>query len=112
MTVYAVQLQMKFDFETKSLVPRFPSVAKASSWGEVVHILPPDSHPFDTELTLGHIHSKLKDFSDDDYLLLIGNPTLIGMASAVAAHYNNGNVRFLQWNSHHSEYYAISAKIY
>lgn len=112
MTVYAVQQQMRFDQTRKELVPRFTSINKAERWGEIVYVLSPSAHPFNPELVLGDMHELLSGFSDDDHLLLIGNPGLIGMATTIAAHYNEGRVKLLQWSGRHNEYTEIVAKIY
>lgn len=112
MTVYAVQMQMKFDQEKGELVPRFESIEKAERWGNLVYLLSPGQHPFKADLALGDLHEKLLHFDDSDYLLLIGNPVLIGMATAIAANYNEGRVKFLQWSGKFREYSEVSAKIY
>jgi len=112
MTVYVVQQQMRFDQLKKELIPRFTSISKAERWGAIVYLLSPSAHPFNPELVLGDLHEKLSDFSDNDHLLLIGNPGLIGMATALASHYNEGKVKFLQWSGRHNEYTEIVAKIY
>ncbi len=112
MTVYVVQQQMKFDQTKGQLVPRFTSINKAEKWGEIVYLLSPSAHPFNPDLVLGDLHEKLSGFNDDDYLLLIGNPGLIGMSTALAAYYNEGRVKFLQWSGRHGEYTEIKAKIY
>jgi len=112
MTVFAIQQQMKFDAGKRELVPRFPSIHKAEKWGPIVYVLSPSAHPFNPELILGDIHEKLSGFNDDDFLLLIGNPGLIGMSTAVAAHYNSGKVKFLQWSGRHGEYTEIVAEIF
>ena len=112
MTVFAVQQQMRFDQVRKELVPRFTSINKAERWGQIVYLLSPSAHPFNPDLVLGDMHEKLSDFSDDDHLLLIGNPGLIGMTTTIAAWYNNGSVKLLQWSGRHNEYTEIVAKIY
>lgn len=112
MSVFVIQQQMKYDKEAGGLVPRFSSIEKAERWGEIHYVLSPSAHPFKPELVLGDLHEKLKTFNDDDSLLLIGNPGLIGMATAVAAYYNNGFVRMLQWSGKHGEYTEVVAKIY
>lgn len=112
MTVFAVQQQMRFDQVTKELVPRFTSIHKAERWGKIVYLLSPSAHPFNPELVLGDMHEKLSEFCDDDHLLLIGNPALIGMATTIAAHYNDGSVKLLQWSGRHNEYTEVAAKIY
>ena len=112
MTVFVVQQQMKYDRDKGELVPRFPSINKAEVFGELRHILSPSAHPFNSESVLGDIHETLSGFGDQDLLLLIGNPVLIGMCVAVAAYYNAGRVRMLQWSGRHNRYTEISAKIF
>lgn len=112
MTVFVVQQQMKFDQAKGELVPRFTSISKAEKWGKIVYLLSPSAHPFNPELVLGDLHEKLSEFSDDDHLLLIGNPGLIGMATVIAAFYNKGRVKFLQWSGRHNEYTEIKAVMY
>lgn len=112
MTVYVIQQQMRFDQTLKELVPRFTSINKAERWGEIKYLLSPSAHPFNPDLVLGDMHEKLQSFSDNDHLLLIGNPGLIGMATALAAHYNEGRVKLLQWSGRHNEYTEIAAQIY
>lgn len=112
MTVYVIQQQMKRDINGKGLVPKFTSLHKAEKWGKLEYLLSPSASPFNPQNVLGDMHFKLVDFKDEDHLLLIGNPTLIGMATAVAAHYNQGRVKFLQWSGRHGEYTEISAEIF
>lgn len=112
MTVFAVQNQMRFDQVRKELVPRFTSLDKALRWGKIEYLLSPSAHPFSPDLVLGDMHEKLSGYNDQDHLLLIGNPGLIGMATAIAAYYNNGEVKLLQWSGRHGEYTEIVAKIY
>lgn len=112
MTVFVVQQQMRFDQALGELVPRFPLIDKAQKFGKMEFLLSPSAHPFNPETVLGDLHSKLRNFTDADLLLLIGNPALIGMATTIAAHYNSGRVRMLQWSGRHSEYTEISMKIY
>lgn len=112
MTVFVIQQQMRFDQTRKELVPRFPSISKAERWGPLSYLLSPSAHPFNPELVLGDLHEKLSGFTDDDHLLLIGNPGLIGMATAIASNYNEGRVKFLQWSGRHGDYTEIVTKIF
>lgn len=112
MTVFVIQQQMRFDQNRKELVPRFPSINKAERWGSLSYLLSPSAHPFNPELVLGDLHEKLSKFTDEDHLLLIGNPGLIGMATAIAANYNSGRVKFLQWSGRHGDYTEIITKIF
>lgn len=112
MTVFVVQKQMRFDEGTGELVPRFRTLEKAERFGTLEYLLSPSAHPFNPEHIIGDLHDKLKSFSDSDYLLLIGNPALIGMATAVAGHYNEGRLRLLQWSGRQGDYAEISVRMF
>lgn len=43
------------------------------------------------------IRTKLADYSNDDFLVLLGNPALGAMATLIAAECNNGRVSILDW---------------
>lgn len=51
----------------------------------------------DTDALLWHAREVLKDFDDEDYLIPIGNPALIAIASIVASECNSGFVSLLDW---------------
>jgi len=54
---------------------------------------------------------KLRGFSDRDYILPIGDPSLIGLACAIAAGLNGGRFKCLKWDRREKEYYAVSFKV-
>lgn len=112
MTVFVVQKQMRFDKDLGRVVPRFPAIVKAARWGELKFMLDPNAHPFDPDIAVGAMHKSMPKFTDQDYLVLIGSPTLLGIATALAAHRNNGQVNFLQWLSRECEYAEIRARIF
>lgn len=112
MTVYVVQKQMKYNSETGKPEPRFPTITQAEKYGDIRYCLSSNHHPFDLEPVLGGLHENLSGFSDDDFLILVGNPILLGHATAIAAHYNEGRVKFLQWSARNSDYVLISSEIY
>ena len=68
----------------------------AEQYGELVFLLEPDANPFNAAQVTAELMARLGDYGDDDHLLLIGNPALIGLAVATAAAYNDGKVRLLQ----------------
>ena len=53
----------------------------------------------------------LRDFNDDDFLLLIGDPSMIGLACAIAADKNRGKFKVLKYDRRTYEYYPIDIDI-
>lgn len=108
--VYVVQNQHRMNAKTGTLEPKF-NFSSAEKYGEISYLLSPSARPFSPEHVISELHDKLRDFRDDDYLLLIGNPCLIGFAVAVASDINSGHVKVLQWNGSKGEYIAIEANL-
>ena len=52
----------------------------------------------------------MRNFSDDDFLLPVGSPVLIGLASIIAAKANRGQVTFLSWDRRTRAYIKIKVK--
>jgi folate-dependent tRNA-U54 methylase TrmFO/GidA len=53
------------------------------------------------------LRQELKDFNDNDYLLLIGDPAIIAIAGAVVSDVNGGRFKILKWDRDEKRYYDI-----
>lgn len=107
--VFVVQDQMVYNKQLKKSVPRF-DLSPAEPFGEIIPILTYNANPFNPEVIIKEIKRKLSDFGPDDYLLLTGNPALIGFSVSIAAQANEGKVRLLQWSGDERRYITISAE--
>lgn len=108
--VFVVQKQLRQDHNTGDLVPKF-DLSSAEKYGELVYVLSPTAAPWAADSIMSDIREKLKDFQTTDYLLLIGNPVLIGLVSAVAADMA-GSVQFLQWSGRQQSYIPVNATVF
>ena len=54
----------------------------------------------------------LKDFTDKDYLLLSGDPKVIGLSCSIACDINNGKYKTLTWDKQEKMYYSTEFNIY
>ena len=54
----------------------------------------------------------LKDFTTDDYLLLTGDPAIIGVACSIVSDMTNGKYNLLKWDKQERKYYPISINLY
>ena len=79
----------------------------AAEWGQPIILLQTKQTLLDPEPTIDVLHEKLKDFSDDDYLVPIGDPVLMCAAAMVAALYNEGRVKMLKWDRLCKKYIPI-----
>lgn len=104
--VFVVQNQHKWD--GNSFVPKF-DLTSAAEYGELIYLLTPTAAPFNSKPIIEELREKLIDFSNDDHLLLIGNPALIGFSVAIAAESNGGAISLLQWSGKERRYVRIQA---
>ena len=54
----------------------------------------------------------LKDFTSDDYLLLTGDPAIIGVACSIVSDITNGKYNLLKWDKQERKYYPIEINLY
>ncbi len=106
MTVYVLQDQLHYDEISREMKPKF-NLRPAEDYGQIKFLLSPSASPFRCEGIVEELHVKLKDFTEDDYLLLIGNPILIGVVTAIAAKYCEV-ITFLQWSGKDNRYLPVT----
>ena len=54
----------------------------------------------------------LKDYTSNDYLLLSGDPSVIGLACAIVSDINNGRFNLLKWDRQEQMYYPLEINLY
>ena len=88
------------------------NIVSASKYGDFKFILPEKTNlMWDTETAVSTIKKELRYFNDRDHLLLIGDPAVIGICTAVAADYNQGRVKYLKWDNREYTYYPVEVEI-
>ena len=54
----------------------------------------------------------LKNFTKKDYLLLTGDPAIIGVACSIVSDITNGKYNLLKWDKQERKYYPIEINLY
>jgi len=54
----------------------------------------------------------LKNFTTKDYLLLTGDPAIIGVACSIVSDITNGKYNLLKWDKQERKYYPIEINLY
>ena len=100
MTVYVIQ-EMPYK-----------DILSAEAYGELVSIIEPGYQLYiSPEPIVEKVRVALKNFNDEDYLLLIGDPSIIGIACAIACDINMGKLKVLKWDRRRERYYPIEFNI-
>ena len=58
------------------------------------------------------LRQALKNFSSRDYLLLTGDPAIIGVACSIVSDLTSGKYKLLKWDRQERRYYPIEINLY
>ena len=58
------------------------------------------------------LRKELKNYKPTDYLLLTGDPAIIGVACSIVSDMTNGRYNLLKWDKQERKYYSIEINLY
>ncbi len=88
------------------------NILSASDFGVLEFILPArENMMFSPIPTITRIKKALKEFNDEDFLLLIGDPAAIGVAVHIALQNNRQKAKLLKWDRREYRYYPVEVTI-
>jgi hypothetical protein len=89
------------------------NILGASNYGQFKFLLPEFSQMiFSPGPLIFKLRKGLKDFKIGDYLLLTGDPAIIGVACSIASDNTNGKYNVLKWDKQERQYYPIEINLY
>ena len=89
------------------------NIIGASKYGEFKFLLPEFSQIiFSPGPLIFKLRKSLKDFTREDYLLLTGDPAIIGVACSIVSDMTNGRYNLLKWDKQERKYYPIEINLY
>ena len=85
----------------------------ARHFGQLVAVLPDNAQVvISATPILRKIQRTLSDYSNEDYLLLSGDPIIMGLCMMVASEKTNGILKMLKWEKREKDYYAVTVDYY
>ena len=89
------------------------NIIGAQKYGEFKFLLPEFSQMiFSPGPLVYKLKQGLKNFNENDHLLLTGDPALIGVACSIVSDITNGKYNLLKWDKQEKKYYPISINLY
>ena len=89
------------------------NIMGASQYGSFKFLLPELSQIiFSPGPLIMKLRHGLKDYRSNDYLLLTGDPAIIGVACSIASDITNGKYNVLKWDKQERRYYPITINLY
>ena len=97
---------------TQSGKPKI-NIMGASKYGEFKFLLPEFSQIiFSPGPLIFKLRQALKEYRTEDYLLLTGDPAIIGVACSIVSDITNGKYNLLKWDKQERQYYPIEINLY
>ena len=89
------------------------NIMGASKYGKFKFLLPELSQIiFSPGPLIFKLRKSLKDFTREDYLLLTGDPAIIGVACSIVSDMTNGKYNLLKWDKQEKKYYPIEINLH
>ena len=89
------------------------NIIGASNYGKFKFLLPEFSQIiFSPGPLIYKLRQGLKEFREKDFLLLTGDPAIIGVACSIASDITNGKYNLLKWDKQERKYYPIEINLY
>ena len=89
------------------------NIMGASKYGKFKFLLPEFSQIiFSPGPLIYKLRQGLKDYTSSDYLLLTGDPAIIGVACSIVSDMTNGKYNLLKWDKQERKYYPIEINLY
>ena len=97
---------------TAAGIPKI-NIMGASKYGELKTLLPELSQIiFSPGPLIFKLRKELQNYKKQDYLLLTGDPAIIGVACSIVSDITNGKYNLLKWDKQERKYYSIEIDLY
>ena len=89
------------------------NIIGATQFGQLKVLLPENSQIIlSPNYVITTLRNKLKDYTSKDYLLLTGDPAIIGVACSIVSDTTNGKYNLLKWDKQERRYYPVEIDLY
>ena len=89
------------------------NIVGATQFGKLKVLLPENSQIIlSPTYVITTLRQKLKDYNPKDYLLLTGDPAIIGVACSIVSDITNGKYNLLKWDKQERKYYPVEIDLY
>ena len=97
---------------TKMGAPKI-NIIGAREFGNLKVLLPENSQIIlSPAYVIQTLRQKLKEYKESDYLLLTGDPAIIGVACSIVSDTTNGKYNLLKWDKQERKYYPVEIDLY
>ena len=89
------------------------NILGAAEYGDFKFLLPELSQMiFSPGPLIFKLRKSLKDYTTEDFLLLTGDPAIIGVACSIVSDITSGKFNLLKWDKQERKYYPIHINLF
>ena len=89
------------------------NIIGATEFGNLKVLLPENSQIIlSPAYVIQTLRKKLQEYKKEDYLLLTGDPAIIGVACSIVSDITNGKYNLLKWDKQERKYYPVEIDLY
>lgn len=100
----------RFDSVAGKTMPIY-DLRPAEVYGIITPLLPEGPIKMSTGEIVGVIQESLFDFGDRDYIMCVGDPVIIALATMVASRLNDGVVTLLKYDRREKAYHPVRLNV-
>lgn len=108
--VYVPQQPSRYDTATRLWIPTI-NLDPAKQYGEVVVMLPPNANRLHTAPLVSALKDQMEAYGEEDYLVAVGDPSILAAAACIAARKTGGTLRVLKWDRLSATYIPVEMKL-
>ncbi len=107
--VFIPQIPSRYDTNASAWMPTV-NIDPAKKFGELNVMLPPEANRLEVSSIVSVLKRMMKDYGPDDYVLALGDPMIIALASVIAER-AAGTLRMLRWDRMSREYMLVEVSL-
>ena len=89
------------------------NIIGATEFGDLKVLLPENSQIIlSPAYVIQTLRKKLQEYKKEDYLLLTGDPAIIGVACSIVSDITNGKYNLLKWDKQERKYYPVEINLH
>ena len=108
--VFVPQQPSRFDAATRLWIPTV-NLDPAKEYGAVEVMLPPNANRLHTAPLIAALKDKMSEFTEHDYIVAVGDPSLIAAAACIAARKTGGLLKMLKWDRMSRNYISVEIQL-
>lgn len=107
---FAPQQPSRYDGTLQLWIPSM-NLEPARKYGDLTVMLPPGANSLHIAPLVAALKERMADFGADDWLIAVGDPSLIAAAACIAVRNTGGVLRLLKWDRQAGDYLPTEMKL-